>query len=261
MEEVSQDESVKMPRRKSWIIRLAVWGFVLTFFGAMTGLITVLEAPLRLVFGWALHAWVTLPPLLPRWKELLLPLAALGLALWMIDLFIRWALVAKGSEFRWQGRHTLSATFLLLLGAAAAIAMSGIVHQMVWLGGESWWAGNRPVIQRTVAMANARQILLALEDFEEKNGRYPDSLAELDLPASLLVLPPRQKGLPEPFVYLKPKDPLPAGDEQVVIVSPVLPDLNRVCVGYLSGTVASLQAEELSKLLDASRIQTSTDHD
>ena len=261
MEEVSQDQPVKMSRRKSWTIRLALWSFVVTFFGALTGLITLLEAPLRLFFGWAVHAWVTLPPLLPRWKELLLPLAAAGLALWMADRFIRWALAAKRSELRWQGRHTLSATFLLLLGSAAAIAMSGIVHQVAWLGGETWWAGGRPVIQRTVAMANARQILLALEDFEEKNGRYPDSLAELDLPSSLRVLPPRQNGLPEPFVYLKPKDPLPEGDEQVVIVSPVLPDLDKVCVGYLSGTVASLQAAELSKLLDASRSQTSPDHD
>ena len=65
MEEVNQDEPVKTPRPKSWIIRLALWSFVLTFFGAMTGLITLLEAPLRLFFGWAVHAWVSLPPLLP----------------------------------------------------------------------------------------------------------------------------------------------------------------------------------------------------
>jgi hypothetical protein len=37
----------------------------------------------------------------------------------------------------------VAATFLVLLGAAAAIAMSGIVHQMVWLGAEPWWGNGR----------------------------------------------------------------------------------------------------------------------
>ncbi len=256
MEEVSQDESVKMPRRKSWIIRLAVWGFVLTFFGAITGLITVLEAPLRLVFGWALHAWVTLPPLLSRWKELLLPLAALGLALWLTDRFIRWALVAKGTTLSWQGWHTVSATFLLLLGAAAAIAMSGIVHQVVWLGGEKWWGNGRS--QVTVAMSHTRQIIMWIHDFEEQNSRYPESLADLELPAGLRAIPSREQGLQEPFVYLKPPGLPSAGEELPVLVSPLLPDSDRVIVGYLSGTTTAIQADQLPALLTQPR---STDHD
>lgn len=258
MEEVNQPEPVKMPRRKSWTIRLAVWGFVVVFFGAASGLITLLEAPFRLVFGGAVHAWVTLPPLLPRWNELLMPLAALGLALFLADRFIRWALAAKGSELSWQGRHTVAATFLLLLGAAAAIAMSGIVHQVVWLGGESWWDGRGPGFQQSTAVSNARQILIALDAYEERNGRYPESLAELDLPDKLLRLPVRDRGLPEPFVYLKPADPLPAGDEIAVIASPVLPDLDRVAVGYLSGTATTVPANQLPTLLTR---PLSPDHD
>jgi len=258
MEEVNQDEPVKMPRRKSWIIRLAVWGFVVVFFGTASGLITMLEAPLRLVFGWAVHAWVSMPPLLPRWKELLLPLAALGLALFLIDRFIRWTLAAKGSAAPWRGWHTVSATFLLLLGAAAAIAMSGIVHQVVWLGGERWWDGRVPGFQQSTAVSNARQILIALEAYEEKNGRYPESLAELDLPDKLLRLPVVDRGLPEPFVYLKPVEPQPAGEEVAVIVSPVLPDLDRVAVGYLSGTATTVPANQLPNLLTR---PLSPDHD
>lgn len=258
MEEVSQDEPVKMPRRRSWIIRLAVWGFVVVFFGTASGLITLLEAPFRLVVGWALHAWVTLPPLLPRWSELLLPLASLALALWIGHRFMGWLLAAKTSEFRWQGRHTVSATFLLLLGAAAAIAMSGIVHQVVWLGAERWWDGRPPGFQQSTAVSNARQILIALEAYEEKNGRYPESLAELDVPDKLLRLPVRDRGLPEPFVYLKPADPLPAGEEIAVIVSPVLPDLDRVAVGYLSGTATTVPTNQHPALLTRPH---SPDHD
>jgi hypothetical protein len=196
MEEVSQDETLRKTRSKGRIALLAVCGFVV-------GLVVLqlFEVPFRLLCGWAVHAWVTLPPLLPRWNELLLPLAALGLALWMIDRFIRWALAAKGSEPRWQGRHTLSATFLLLLGAAAAIAMSGIVHQMVWLGAEPWW-GNGRGMQQTIALSNARQIAVAIKEFEERNDRFPESLAELDLPPDLLLVQSRERGLAEPFVYL-----------------------------------------------------------
>lgn len=256
MEEVSQDERARAKRRGSRVVRLAAWGFVGVFFVAVLDLIAVLEAPFRLVFGWVLHAWVTLPPLLPRWNELLLPLGALGLALFLTDRFIRWALAAKGSERAWQGRHTVSAAFLVLLGAAAAIAMSGIVHQVVWLGAEPWWGNGRS--QVTPAMGQTRQIVMWIHAFEEENGRYPDSLEELDLPPTVRVVPSRERGLQEPFVYLKPAGPLPAGEELPVLVSPLLPDSDRVVVGYLSGTTTSIQPDQLPNLLTQPR---STDHD
>jgi hypothetical protein len=256
MEEVSQDERVRAKRRGSRVVRLAAWGFVGVFFVAVLDLIAVLEAPFRLVFGWVLHAWVTLPPLQPRWSELLLPLGALGLALFLTDRLIRWILAAKGSKLTWQARHTVSAAFLVLLGAAAAIAMSGIVHQMVWLGAEPWWGNGRS--QVTPAMGQTRQIVMWIHAFEEENGRYPDSLEELDLPPTLRAVPSRERGLQEPFVYLKPVEPLPAGEELPVLVSPLLPDSDRVVVGYLSGTTTSIQPDQLPNLLTQPR---STDHD
>lgn len=261
MEEVSQDEPVKMPRRRSWIIRLAVWSFVAFFLVAATGFVLLFEVPSRLIFGWAVHAWVTALPLLPRWNELLLPVAALGLGLWLADHFIRWALVAKGSELRWQARHTLSATFLLLLGAAAAIAMSGIVHQAVWLGAEPWWGRGRGY-QLTEAVSNARQIAVAIQEFERKNGRYPESLSELCLPPNLLTVESRERGLVEPFVYLKPAKQVPAGEVVPVIVSPVLPDREKVCVAFLpSGDANLIQADLLPKLLDDWKRELPAGHD
>jgi hypothetical protein len=229
---------------------------LLLLLAAGLGLILLFEVPFRLLCGWAVHAWVTLPPLLPRWNELLLPLGALGLALFLTDRFIRWALAAKGSERAWQGRHTVAATFLVLLGAAAAIAMSGIVHQMVWLGGERWWGNGRS--QVTVAMSHTRQIIMWIHDFEEQNGRYPESLADLDLPVGLRAVPSREQGLQEPFVYLKPTESPSAGEELLVLVSPLLPDSDRVVVGYLSGTTTAIQADQLPALLTQPR---STDHD
>lgn len=252
MEKVSQDEPATMPRRRRRIVLLALCGFLVAFV-----VLQLFEVPFRLLCGWAVHAWVTLPPLLPRWNELPIPMAALGLALWLTDRFIRWALAAKGSKLPWQGRHTVSATFLLLLGAAAAVAMSGIVHQMVWLGAEPWW-GNGRGMQQTIALSKARQIAVAIQKFEQRNDRYPESLAELDLPRDLLLVPSRERGLVEPFVYLKPLDSVTAEGEVAAVVSPVLPDRGRVAVGYISGDAALIQADQLPDLLTRSL---SPDHD
>lgn len=260
MNEEDQDPS---PPPRLWRERLysTVAVSLLLLLAAGLGLILLFEVPFRLLCGWAVHVWVTLPPLLPRWNDLLLPMAALGLALWLTDRFIRWALVAKGSKLPWQGRHTVSATFLVLLGAAAAIAMSGIVHQMVWLGAEPWWGKGRGY-QLTEAVSNARQIAVAVQEFERKNGRYPESLAELDVPPNLLTVAPRERGLVEPFVYLKPAKHRPAGVDVPVIVSPVLPDREKVCVAFLlSGDANLMQADLLPKLLEDWRRQTPADHD
>jgi hypothetical protein len=256
VEEVSQDEPVKMPRSKRRIALVAVCGFVVGFV-----VLQLFEVPFRLLCGWAVHVWVTLPPLFARWNELLLPAAALGLALWLTDRFIRWALAARGSKLSWQGRHTVSATFLVLLGAAAAIAMSGIVHQMVWLGAEPWW-GNGRGYQLTEAVSNARQIAVAIQEFEQKNGRYPESLEELDVLPNLWNVAPRERGLVEPFVYLKPAKHRPEGEDVPVIVSPVLPDREKVCVAFLlSGDANLMQADLLPKLLDDWRLQSTADHE
>lgn len=247
---MSEEDSI--PPARLWRERLystvAVSLFLLLAAGL--GLILLFEVPFRLLCGWAVHAWVTLPPLFARWNELLLPLAALGLALFLTDRFIRWALAAKGSKLPWQGRHTASAAFLVLLGAAAAISMSGIVHQMVWLGAEPWWGNGRGEHQ-TEAVYKARRIAVAIQEFEQRNDRYPESLAELDLPRDLLLVPSRERGLAEPFVYLKPADVRKADADAgaVVVVSPVLPDRGRVAVGHLSGDAILVQADQLPDLL------------
>ena len=245
---MSEEDSI--PPARLWRERLystvAVSLFLLLAAGL--GLILLFEVPFRLLCGWAVHAWVTLPPLFARWNELLLPAAALGLALFLTDRFVRWALAAKGSKLPWRGRHTVAATFLLLLGAAAAIAMSGIVHQMVWLGAEPWW-GNGRGMQQTIALDKTRQIAVAIREFEQRNDRYPESLAELDLPRDLLLVPSRERGVAEPFVYLKPADARKADAGLAVVVSPVLPDRGRVAVGHLSGDAILVQADQLPDLL------------
>ena len=67
---------------------------------------------------------------------------------------------------------------MLLLGSAAAIALSGVVHQMFWLAGGKVIESNRRG-DLTEAMSNGRQLMLALFEYQDKNDRYPESFEEV----------------------------------------------------------------------------------
>lgn len=96
----------------------------------------ILEVPYHLVCGWAFHAWKAIPPFLEKWREGVLPLGCLVLAVLLSNRFIiRWA-EKKRPYLTWKMRHTVAMFSLLLLCSGAAIAMSGVVHQAFWLGWE-----------------------------------------------------------------------------------------------------------------------------
>jgi hypothetical protein len=241
---------------KRWqrLLKIGVATSVLVVFLGCSGLITAFETPFHLFFGWALHARSAFPALAPRWTETLLPLACLTLALWLAHRFIRWWLAAKGSAMRWHLKHTLSASALLLLGSAAAIAMSGIVHQAVWLMDEPWYERRGMDAVRTMTINSARQVLLAIEDFRIEEGRYPDSLIELPLPSSLITAVPRSDGAAEPFVYFKPKPEDLSDDEVLLLVSPVLRSDGRFIAAFSNGRINVMPGGEFSILLETRRM-------
>ncbi len=233
--------------------------FLLLTFAACSGLITALELPLRLVLGWIWHLVQAAPVLLPQWPKLLVPLGCLALATWLVHRFVRWWLAAKGSAVGWHGRHTLSATALVLLGAAAAIGLSGVVHQIVWLSNEPLHERRGADFARADAMNSANQILLALEDFHLEQGCFPDSLADLSLPSQLTMVRPHHGGAPEPFVYLKPTtapDP-----DTVVLVSPILRQSDVVILGYLPRTTDAYPSTGLPEILETRRMPAARTHE
>jgi hypothetical protein len=249
------DREKKAPARsRSDQIAIVILVVFVTLFLACSGFITALEAPFHLVFGWAWHAWATFPALIPRWNETLLPLACLALALWLAHRFIRWWLAAKGSAIGWHSKHTIFACGLLLLGAAAAIATSGIVHQAVWLADEPWYERSGLDGSRTRVISNAKQVLLAVDEFRRANGRYPDSLDELSLPATLTTAVPLSGGAAEPFVYLKPAPDHPAEEEILLLVSPMLRADGRWVGGFSTGNARVFRAEEFIGLLESRRV-------
>jgi hypothetical protein len=233
---------------------------LVVMFLACSGLITALELPSRLLLGWIVHLGNTLPVLYPQWHKLLLPLGCLALATWLVHHFIRWWISAKDSAIHWRARHTISATLLVLLGSAAAIALSGVVHQAVWLFDAPWWVNRGRFAIRSEATNNIRQLHLAILDFETEHGRYPDSLAEVKTNPKLLHLSPDRGEPPEPILYLKPREAPVHSDPNediAILVSPLLgSDREWIVVGFTSGAAKTMLRQQLPEILETRRMPT-----
>jgi hypothetical protein len=196
-----------------------------------------------------------------QWRSALLPLACLAAAVVLTHRFIRWWITSKDIRMSWRWGHTAAAALLLLLGSAAAIAMSGITHQAAWLFSSPWLVnisnknGNKSRLAE--AFNNARQIMLVLSEYEAEHGRYPDTLDEavkaLDVTPQLLWVQAGPGRPSEPFILLKP-GLIPTKMAEPVLVSPVIQPDDKVAVGYSDTSVRMLTHQAWQKL--AKEIQT-----
>ncbi|MEO5914734.1 MAG: hypothetical protein ABIS50_10905 [Luteolibacter sp.] len=218
----------------------------------------IIEIPFRFAFGWIFHANKTLPFLLENWRAALLPLGCLILAGILAHRFIRRTLAAKGISRPWRPADTLASTMLLLLGCGAAIALSGVVHESVWLMSDRWVESNRRS-ELTMAVNNSRQLMMALADYHEMNGRYPNSLRELeielDTPRQLAWTEVTYKGVREPFILLHPGETRLMNEDEPLIVSPIIQKDGKIVVGYGDSSVKSLPAGEFSRILQAASLR------
>ena len=174
------------------IRRRSVPGCVLRIMAAVTLVFLLLLLPLavgihvfpELIFalaaGWFLHAARVVPDFFAQWHAVVLPAAALALAWWTGHRLIRWWLASRSSALAnvWtMGRSAMLLGMLLLCGAAA-IAVSGVAHQMMWLGKTKWTQSNRRS-EVTRMISDIRQCGLVLMEFEEERGRLPHSWDEV----------------------------------------------------------------------------------
>ena len=246
-------ERVKSPKL-GCLLHVFMMIFVLTvvlIFMAAFGLPDwPIQALFHLVAGPFIHAWKNLPSFLQQWPQAVFPVICLALACVLGHRFIRWWVTATGDKVRWRLGHTLAATALLLLGSAAAIALSGVAHQAAWLMRTQWTEigrGNRARI--THAMSNARQCMMLITEYEMKHGRYPESLGEaaleFDYPQNILWAPASRDM--EPFVLLEPGGK--SGDTiRPILLSPVIQPDGVVVVGYSDCTARQFKVEEWEKI-------------
>lgn len=224
--------------------------FLLLLLGFSVRYIWPWEFALHMIAGPFFHAWKTLPPFFSQWRSALLPLACLFIAIALAHRFIRWWIHTKGIQMAWRWKHTAAAASLLLLGSAAAIAMSGITHQAAWLASIPWVESNRNK-RLTATIGNARQIMLVLWEYENTYKKYPDTLEEalkaLDVPTRMLWVETGPDELREPFIFLKPGQSS-AGRIAPVIVSPVIRPYDKVVVGFSDNSARTLHLKAWQKL-------------
>lgn len=221
------------------------------------------EIPYHLVCGWALHGWKALPPFFEKWQAAVLPLVCLLMAFVLAHRFVRRWVEENRPTLDWCIRHTAAVYSLILLGSAAAIATSGVVHQFFWLAGGKVIESNRRG-ELTMAMSNGRQLMMALLDYGNENGRYPHTFEELEMEYGeysgirrLWWLDTRDGKVPEPWILLRPGSSEVALDDEPVIVSPVIAGEGTVVVGYGDSSVRRIHADKLKEVLGHGRTEES----
>lgn len=161
-----------------------LWAFVIVFviFTLLffPGGLPILQAFWALVTGWVSHGFRVMPAFAAKWQSTILPVAAVLLAWWVGHRWLRGFLKAKGSSLleKWTIRHSGALLALLMLGSAAAVSISGVVHQAMWLGQTQWTEirGARPL---TIARLEMRNLMQMMHYFNNENGRLPKNLDEL----------------------------------------------------------------------------------
>ncbi len=242
-------------RADKWLILVVLVSFVILFFWVLLSggrAVFLIQMPFHFLVGWFLHAGKALPPFLAKWPAILLPAGCLILAGVLIHRFICRCLAAKKSPLAWRPANTVSSIALLLLGCGAAIALSGVVHQTVWLMSERWIRSNHSSGLFS-AMSGARQLTLALAGFYDDKGRYPVSFEELELemelPAQMSWVKVGSGRLREPFILLHPGGKREVVDNDPLIISPLIREGGKIVVGYGDLSVRSIPAEQLEQIL------------
>jgi hypothetical protein len=236
---------------------------LIVLYAGATGDMVLIEIPFRIIGGWASHAVETLPPFFAKWRAAVFPVGCLVIAVWLTHSFVRRWAKAKRPDLTWRFKYTVSIYSLLFLTSAAAIAMSGIVHQFFWLSKE-------PVIEHRGASERAsiglqtRNLSQAVQAIVNMNGRYPSSLDEVNEFMEMESLSwcfNKRNEVPEPFILLQPRSIDKLEDDDLIIVSPLVTSLNKHAVCYANSFPIWISPEELRDLMKKSQARKNSNED
>ncbi len=167
-----------------------------------------------LLTGWVNYPFKVLPEVTINWEMWVCGIAALLLSLLIGHRFLAWlAACHPRLPSPWRFRTTFALTSFLLLLFGASIAMTGIVHQAVWLLRSDMIVHDKPSAWtwRFVNHNNLRTLKLALDArAADSDGKYPANLADIvahgDISADdwsvLRMWRPTRDAVGEPWLYL-----------------------------------------------------------
>lgn len=210
------DEELISPKKGclywiAWLLGISVGLFFLLLIAARNS--WILELPFRLFAGWFFHASRAFSHFSTDFfsfaRAAAFPCAAAAIALWGTHRLVLWWRASNGISNDWRFKHTALAGTLIFLGSAAAIALSGVLHEAVWLPQGKIIKSNRRM-PLTMAINNARQLGMLLFEHESDHESLPKSLLDLEELAGdsfrlqrLLFVDLGTQGPPEPFIFLK----------------------------------------------------------
>jgi len=236
-----------------WLVAVVVCLFVIIGVLAGFGEWTI-QAAWTLVSGWATYPFKILPQVNYNVEMILCGITALALAMYFAHRFLKWITEHIGAlPTPWRFKYTSCLSFLLLSMFGTSIAMTGIIHQAVWLATADKITTHQSRSITTIQVNDARDLVSILfSHITETDGDprvFPDSLTELavenryDLkPEDLLCSYDGRLG--EPWLYPGSGKSFSEGVFPV-IVSPRANSGGRIVVGYSTAVVESYVLDEL----------------
>ncbi|MBK1881035.1 hypothetical protein JIN85_01335 [Luteolibacter pohnpeiensis] len=217
--------------------------------------IYIFEPPLRLLGGWIVHSFIVLPIAAAKWRTMLLPASCLIVATLFGHAVVRSILRKSFTPIQWNFRQTTSVVALLLFTSSAAIAISAVAHQLVWLSTQDKITQRSGNSETTAALSIAKNLSIGIDSFQQETGRPPTTLEEV---IEYLQMPDEQfrirfdSGPKEGFLILPPASTTALTTEATpVVISPVLPESGKFIVGYSDGSANSWPARRFVKFLQS----------
>ena len=254
----------ELPRSKNGCLAWGAWSLGI---GVVAVLILpfssrnlwMLELPYHLIAGSALHATRASAHFAVEWPQMFrtaaLPSLAMAVVLWGAHHLILWWRSGNEKNEDWHFKHTALAGSLVLLGSAAAIALSGVLHEAAWLPqGTIIQSNTRSTM--TSAVSNARQLGLMLFEHENQHGTYPSSLLDLEKSAHNSIIINRMvfveldsHGPPEPFVLVKSGEATGRDAIGILMIGPQMPGRGDFVVLRTDNSVTRQPAAKLIEVV------------
>ena len=204
----------------------------------------------HLITGWVRHAYVNVPALEWNLLTILLSTASLVGALYLFN-----GLVRRNWARDWKMGSSIKVLLLFLLTSGGAIAMTGIVHQAVWLSKTKIYQTNHKY-KRTEAMSNARQLYLAMLEMEMENN-LPHNLEDIrkwmnerDHGTEILTYTTSDYRSKRPFLLLQPGKPLSELPSETPILAALEAEGGKPVIVTASGQAKVLSLSEFEDLFE-----------
>lgn len=232
--------------RKRRIIRGFLWALgviVPLFLLAQAGHPWLLLIVFYLTLGWAIHAW-RIPGMIDwNFPTLLISFAGLAATVFLVRRVIDW-FAAESEKPAPATPVIVRITLIVICICGAAISLSGIIHQAVWLAGKplTYGIGRLSTWQHQVT-SNVQTTLKSLKKHAAAHGEFPRFLSELSredssTASALYYQISEDPDSLEPLVYLRPGQPLEElPPETPVLIAPRVGSLYAV-IGCANGTVS-----------------------